>query len=291
MKAGFVAVVGRPSSGKSTLLNRICGHKVSIVSPTPQTTRNRVRGIRNTAEGQLVFIDTPGYHQSDRKFNLHLQTLVLQTLEETDAVLYLADITRPPGEEEGALMDLLQPLEGRLVVALNKTDRRPSHLERFHEEIGRRFPAAPVCPVSGLTGEGLDDLLRALFARVPEGEPMYPPEYYTDQAPEFRIAEIVREKVIHQTRQEVPHHMYVEVADLEQRPEQELLWARVFIFVERESQKGIVVGKGGEKVRAIRLAAEQDLDGLFPYRVELDVRVKVQPKWRHDDQILKRLIT
>ena len=247
MKAGFVAVVGRPSSGKSTLLNRLCGHKVSIVSPMPQTTRNRVRGIRNSPEGQLVFIDTPGWHRSDRKFNLRLQELVQETLQETEVVLYLADVTRAPGEEEGALLDLLAPLEGRLVVGLNKTDRTPNHLERFRQEIGRRFPAAPLCPLSGLTGEGLDGLLAELLARVPEGEPMYPPEYYTDQTPEFRITEIVREKVILQTRQEVPHHMYVEVADLEQRPEQELLWARVFIFVERESQKGIVVGKGGRR--------------------------------------------
>ena len=291
MKAGFVAVVGRPSSGKSTLLNRLCGHKVSIVSPLPQTTRNRVRGILNGPEGQLVFIDTPGWHRSDRKLNLHLQTLVQETLQETDVVLYLADVTRPPGEEEGSLLDLLAPLAGRLVAGLNKTDLAPNHLERFREELGRRFPAAPLCPLSGLTGEGTERLLAELYARVPEGEPMYPPEYYTDQTPEFRIAEIVREKVIHQTRQEVPHHMYVEVADLEQRPEQELIWARVFIFVERESQKGIVVGKGGEKIRAIRLAAEKDLDGLFPWRVQLDVRVKVQPKWRGNDNLLKKLIT
>ncbi len=290
MKAGFVAVVGRPSSGKSTLLNRICGHKVSIVSPVPQTTRNRIRGIYTSAEGQLVFIDTPGYHQSDRKFNLRLQELVREALEEAEAALYLVDVTRPPGEEEEALMRLLQPLQDRLAIALNKIDRQPNHLERYRGELGRRFGPARLRPVSGLTGEGLDGLLADLFTLLPEGEPMYPPDYYTDQTPEFRIAEIVREKVIHQTRQEVPHHVYVEVADLEMREEQELLWARVFIFVERDSQKGIIVGRAGEKIRAIRLAAEGELAGLFPYRVQLDVRVKVQPKWRKNDNLLRRLI-
>jgi GTP-binding protein Era len=326
MKAGIVAVVGRPSSGKSTLLNRICGHKVSIVSPTPQTTRNRIRGILTAPEGQLVFIDTPGYHQSEKKFNLHLQELVHATLKEAEAVLYLVDVTRPPGAEEEELMGLLQPMEDRVVVGLNKIDRQPNHRPRAEEAIRSRFRRPRIHPVSALTGEGVADLLRDLFALVPEGERLYPGDYYTDQTPEFRIAEIVREKVIHQTRQEVPHHLYVEVADLEMQleigqdaqpgtdmppaagremqPDPEVppepgerdeeapqrLWARVFIFVERESQKGIVVGKGGEKIRAIVRQAEEELAGLFPYPVELDVRVKVQPKWRRNESLLRRLI-
>ena len=290
MKAAFVALVGRPSSGKSTLLNRICGGKVSIVSPVPQTTRNRIRGILNGPPGQLVFVDTPGFHSSERKMNLRLRDLTLSTLRESELVLYLVDVTRPPGEEERALMSSLRQAEDRLVVGLNKVDVQPNQRALAEKELAAAFRAPRLFPLSALSGEGLEPLLAALWQLAPEGDPMYPPEYYTDQTPEFRIAEIVREKAMRDLREEVPHALYVHIEDLEMRHENTELWARGFLFVERDSQKGILVGRGGERIKATVRDAEAELGELFPYAVKLDLRVKVRPKWRHDAALLSRLI-
>jgi GTP-binding protein Era len=290
VKAAFVALVGRPSSGKSTFLNRVCGGKVSIVSPVPQTTRNRIRGIYNGPPGQLVFVDTPGFHSSERKFNLRLRELTLAALEESELVLYLVDLTRPPGEEERALMAALRGAQDRLVVGLNKVDAQPSHRELAERELAAALRSPRLCPLSALTGEGVQAVLDLLWQLAPEGEPMYPPEYYTDQTPEFRIAEIVREKALQGLREEVPHALYVHIADLEMRRDNTELWARGFLFVERESQKGILVGKGGERIKATAREAEAELTELFPYAVKLDLRVKVQPRWRRDEGLLSRLI-
>jgi len=289
MKAAFVGLVGRPSAGKSTLLNRICGHKISIISPVPQTTRNRVRGICNSPVGQLVFIDTPGFHLSERKMNLHLTELVSRTLKEAELVLYLVDCTRPPGDEERALIALLAPHAGTTVVGLNKTDHAAAKIDEARRALP--FPPQRVFPISALTGAGVPELLAELWTLAPEGERMYPEDYYTDQGPEFRIAEIIREKAIQQTREEVPHALYVEISDLEMREQEGLIWARGFIFTERESQKGILVGKAGERIRSIVRAAEEELEGLFPYPVQLDLRVKTAPKWRSNDRLLRRLIS
>lgn len=289
MKAAFAGLVGRPSSGKSTFLNRACGHKVSIVSEYPQTTRNLVRGIVNAPEGQLVFIDTPGFHLSDKKINLHLKELVARALEEVELVLYLADVSRPPGAEERALMEQLKKREPELVIGLNKTDLGAAHLATFESELASMFRAPRVRTLSAKTGDGVAEVLAALFELAPEGERLYPEEYYTDQSPEFRIAEILREQAIARTRQEVPHALYVEVSDLEIKGDR--IWARCFIYVERESQKGILVGKGGERIRSIVQTAQAELAGLFPQPVDLEVRVKTRPKWRKDDRLLKRLIS
>jgi len=289
MKSGFAAIIGRPSTGKSTLLNQLTGYKVSIISPVPQTTRNRIRGILNTEAGQLVFIDTPGFHLSERKLNLHLKKLILDTLEEVDLIVYLADSTRVPGSEEKNLWQILSALAKPLIIAVNKIDHKKSLLEPRLIELHAAFPAAPLVPVSALTGEGLPRLKETLFAAAPEGEPLYPDDFYTDQSPEFRIAEIIREKAITRTHSELPHAIYVELSDLEMRTDH--LWVRGFLCVERETQKGILIGRGGEKIKAIRVEAETELNGIFPYAVKLDLRVKVRPKWRKKDGLLKKLIT
>jgi GTP-binding protein Era len=290
MKAAFVALVGRPSSGKSTLLNRVCGGKVSIVSPVPQTTRNRIRGIHHGPQGQLVFVDTPGFHGSQQRLNLHLRRLTLAALKEAELILYLVDVTRPPGEEERALMAALRGSQERLLVGLNKIDLRPNQRALAERELAAAFASPRLYPLSAATGEGLDALLEGLWRLAPEGPALYPPDYYTDQTPEFRIAEIVREKALRGLREEVPHALYVHIEDLEMRAGNTELWARGFLFVERESQKGILVGKGGERIRATVREAEAELAELFPYAVKLDLRVKVRPKWRRDESLLSRLI-
>jgi GTPase len=290
MKSAVVAVVGRPSSGKSTMVNALCGGKVSIVSPVPQTTRNKVRGVCTTPRGQMVFIDTPGYHLSEKKLNRYMRDLVSATLAEVDAVLYLVDGTRQTGEEERALLAVLQQAARPTVACMNKSDVAGASWPAVRGEIAAALPAATIMEASALTGAGLEALREALFALAPDGEQMYPPDYYTDQTPEFRIAEIVREKAMLCTREEVPHALYVRIEDLEMRRDGAELWARGFVCVERESQKGIVVGRAGERIKAIARDAEKELSEIFPYAVRLDLRVKVDRDWRKRDPLLRKMI-
>jgi GTP-binding protein Era len=290
VRSALVGIIGRPSAGKSTLLNRLCGAKVSIVSPVPQTTRNRVRGILTRPGGQLVFMDTPGFHLSEKKLNRYLTDLVSVTLRDSDIVLYLVDGTRPFGEEEHALLLKLRSSAKPCIVALNKSDRRGRFWQEIHSKVVEALPGAAVREVSALEGAGVEDLASALLAMAPQGDQLYPAEFYTDQDPPFRIGEIIREKAIVHTRAELPHAMYVRLEDLEMSEDGERLRVRGFILVERESQKGIVVGRGGEKIHAIVREAEQELRDIFPYAVELDLRVKVDRDWRKRDPLLKRMI-
>ena len=290
MKSGLIAVVGRPSSGKSTLLNTICGQKVSITAPSPQTTRNTVRGILSEERGQLVFLDTPGYHNSQQKFNRYLKQLAHSTLEEADVILYVLDPRRAPGPEEIQLMQTLADCGKPVIAALNKTDLNPTRLAEVQQRVAEQLPHSLAYPISALNGFGVRDLLAGLFLQAPEGELMYPEEYYTDQDPEFRITEIIREQAVNRVREELPHALYVEIADIEMQEERHLLWARAVIYVERESQKGIIVGKQGSMIKKIRVAAERELAELFPYAIKLDLRVKVDPKWRSRDGLLEKLI-
>ena len=290
MKSAAVAVVGRPSSGKSTLVNALCGGKVSIVSPVPQTTRNKVRGILTTGRGQLVFIDTPGFHLSGKKINRYMMELVSGTLAEVDVILYVVDGTRAVGEEERAIIDTLRSAARPLVACLNKKDSEGAAWAGVRGAVSAALPGAGMIEISALTGQGLEDVRDRLYELAPEGEQLYPEDYYTDQQPDFRIAEIIREKAILQTRMEVPHSIYVRLEDLEMRDDGATLWVRGFLCVERESQKGILVGRAGEKIKGIVRDAERELTEIFPYAVKLDLRVKVDKEWRKRDPLLKRMI-
>ncbi|MDR1047455.1 MAG: GTPase Era [Treponema sp.] len=295
-KAAFVAIVGRPSAGKSTLLNRFCGEKVAIVSPVPQTTRNAVRGIVNREQGQLVFVDTPGRHVSEKKFNKKLMEVGERSIEEADIVLYTLDASRMPAEEEEAIVSLVAPLGEKIVFAINKIDAPradPQALLNFLIEKIGPVEDGRVFKISALKNEGVESLLDCLFSLAPEGDAFYPEEFYTDQEVSFRIAEIIREKAIRHLRQEIPHSIYVDVADAELKPLPEggqKLWVRAFIVTERESQKGMVVGKGGAMIKQIRLEALKDLKHIFDWKLELDLRVKTAHDWRHNDATLRRLI-
>jgi GTP-binding protein Era len=315
VKSAFVAVIGRPSVGKSTLVNRLCGQKVAIVSPAPQTTRNAIRGIYTGEKGQLVFVDTPGRHHSEKKFNKKLSSVSGRSMEEADLILYVLDASRPSGQEEGDIAADLAPFAGKTVAAINKIDHGGADIEgvkRFLREClpectGASASGDPETPprcveISALEKRGLDTLMALLFTLAPGGEPFYPPEFYTDQDVSFRIAEIIREKAIAGLRDELPHSIYVDVADMEFRgPAAEgqtenrpagggRLWVRAFIVTERESQKGMVVGKGGGRIKLIRMAAQKDLNAIFDWKIDLDLRVKTSKDWRHNDALLKRLI-
>jgi GTP-binding protein Era len=292
-KCAFTAIIGRPSVGKSTLLNKICGQKVAIVSSVPQTTRNAIRGIVNREEGQLIFVDTPGRHSSEKKMNKKLMEVSARALTESDLVLYVLDAVRAPGTEEEEIAALLAPLSEKTVIAVNKMDAQGADFNRAVEFLLLKFPSLEkerILAVSANTGSGIDDLLRALFALAPEGEKLYGEEYYTDQDTGFRIAEIIREQAINRLRQELPHSLYVDIADMEFAEKDEKLWVRAFIIVERESQKGMVVGKGGEMIKAIRLSALKELKKIFDWKIDLDLRVKTGKDWRHNDFTLKRII-
>jgi len=290
-KFGFAAIIGRPSVGKSTLLNRFCGEKVAIVSGVPQTTRNAIRGIVNREQGQLVFVDTPGRHKSEKKINKKLTDVSTRVIYDSDLVLYVLDATRAPGAEEEEIASLLTPLAEKTIVAINKIDLASADKTKALEFLSQKLPALSkesVFAVSAATGEGIEELLGALYAMAKEGGPLYGEEYYTDQETGFRIAEIIREKAISRLRQELPHSLYVDIADMELKDEK--LWVRAFIIVERESQKGMVVGKGGEMIKNIRLAALKELKNIFDWKIDLDLRVKTAKDWRHNDRTLHRII-
>ena len=298
MKSAFIAVVGRPSAGKSTFINAVCGHKVSIVSDVPQTTRNKIRGIVHRPGCQFIFVDTPGFHHSDKKMNSYMKDVVIDVLEEIDLILYIVDGTKKPGIEEHDLLSALKPHIGRVFTAVNKADapgwETNSAVKNF---IAENMPGGMIFPISALEGGGIPELLDALEKAAPDGDPYYPEEYYTDQDPVFRASEIIREKAIAKAKQELPHSIYVEIADIEETEAPnnkgvmtERLWIRAFLTVERESQKGILVGKGGKTIKSIRFEAERELRRIFPRIVDLDLQVKVHKKWRTKDPLLKRLI-
>ena len=292
MKSAFVAIIGRPSAGKSTLLNALCGHKVSITASVPQTTRNKIRGILTEERGQMVFLDTPGYHNSERKYNNYMMNIVASSLDECDLVIYVVDSTRPMGKEEQELIDMLISKGKSLVVVLNKCDIDSKYRQDIRGFLKVNLKPESIIGTSALKSEGIDPLKDAIFEAAPEGPKMYPDDFYTDQEPEFRIAEIIREKAITKMTQEIPHAMYVEISDTEMKGEgdKQKLWVRAFLTVERESQKGMVIGKGGDQIKQIRREAISDLNKIFPYKIQLDLRVKVNPKWRTKDYLLKGLI-
>jgi GTP-binding protein Era len=298
-KCGFVTIIGRPSVGKSTLLNKICGEKVAIVSKVPQTTRNAIRGIVNRKEGQLIFVDTPGRHSSEKKMNKKLMEVSARSLTDSDLVLYVIDAQRAPGKEEEEIVSLLSALAEKTVVAVNKMDCAGADLKRAKEFINLQFsssvPEERIFPISANTGQGIDDLFTALYSLAPQGQAVYNDEYYTDQQTEFRIAEVIREQAINRLQQELPHCLYVDIADMEFKEEGSgkhglQLWVRAFIIVERESQKGMVVGKGGEMIKAIRLGALKNLKRIFDWKIDLDLRVKTGKDWRQKDHTLRRII-
>lgn len=291
MKSATVSVIGRPSAGKSTMVNTICEMKVSITSPIPQTTRNKIRGIYTDQRGQLVFIDTPGYHLSEKTINRKMQEVTVSALSESDIILYIIDGKREPKKEEETLSSLIKEAEVPLVCAINKKDiitKEEEENVRFF--LKNRFPSAPVLLTSSKDDDGIDELLIELFRLAPERELMYDESSYTDQNLEFRISEIIREKTINMLSDELPHTIFVEVSDLEYDEEEKKVWVRAFINTERDGQKGIIVGKGGENIKKIRQESFKDIRKIFPgSKLELDLRVKAVAKWRNNQAVLDRI--
>jgi GTPase len=291
MKSGFVALVGRPNAGKSTLLNRLVGQKLAIVSDKPQTTRNRIIGVRNYPDAQVVFVDTPGVHRPMHRLNVRMVDAALDALREVDVASIVVDATERPGGGDRFLMDVIRKVRSPRVLALNKVDKLPKEkllpiIERYDREVG----FADIVPVSALTGENVDRLEQVLRSHLPQGEPLYDDEFLTDQPERFFVAEMVREQVLQHTHAELPFASAV-VVDRFEEPDTPggLLRLYCTILVERESQKPIVVGKAGSMIKAIGTAARLELERFFDAKVFLDLRVKVREDWREDERVLDEL--
>lgn len=292
-KTAMVSIIGRPSAGKSTFLNTASGEKISIVSAVPQTTRNAIRGIVNTSLGQLVFIDTPGLHESEKKLNLKLTEIASEQMQDSDSILYVIDSTREQGSEEELISKMIAPYKDKLVIAINKTEDPAAKPAAAQEYIARMFPDFPknrIIEISAKNDVNINEVLKALYDLAPEAPHLYPEEFYTDQEVDFRIAEIIREQAINRLKEEIPHAIYVRIEQMEMA-KQNLLKVRAVLCVERDSQKGIVIGKGASMIKTIRVESIKECRKIFPYRVDIDLQVKVDKNWRQKDVILNSILS
>ena len=289
-RAGFASLVGRPNAGKSTLLNRIVGEKVAIVSDKPQTTRNRIVAVRNHPQGQIVFVDTPGIHRPLHRMNVRMVDAAVETLREVDVVALVFDASTRPGHGDEYVAGLLKDVRTPVLLVLNKIDliAKPKLLPLIERAQGWH-PFAAIVPVSATTGDGVDRLEAELISHLPESEPIYPEDFLTDQPERALVAEAVREKVLQNTRAELPFSTAVIVDQFDESERDRILRLYCTIFVEQESQKAIVIGRAGEMIKRIGTEARHDLERFFDTRVFLDLRVKVNPDWRNNDRALDEL--
>src|SRR5262245_56574257 len=291
MKSGFVSFVGRPNAGKSTLLNRLVGTKLAIVSDKPQTTRTRILGVRNYPGAQVVFLDTPGIHRPLHRMNVRMVDTAIETMGEVDVLGLVVDAAEPTGKGDRFVIDRIKDIKTPVFLLLNKIDlmkktRLLPIIDRYRQE--SRFEE--IIPLSATTGENVDRLERAIVERLPEGERLYPDDFVTDRSERFFAAEIVREKLLQFTHSEIPFASAVVVDRFEEAGgAAPLLKLYCTIVVDRESQKPIVVGKGGEMIKRIGTAAREELERFFHGRVFLDLHVRVRSEWREDDGVLTKL--
>ncbi len=287
-RSGFVAIVGRPNVGKSTLLNRLLGQKIAIVSPKPQTTRNRITGICTRPDAQVVYVDTPGVHQPRGKLGEFMVATIAQALEEVDGAVLVAEATERPTALDEPALAALGAVTAPVLLVLNKIDLLPDkrRLLPLIEAYTSHFPFRDVIPLSATAGEGVDRLERAILALLPPGPAYYPPDQLTDQPETFFVAETIREKIFLLTRQEIPYATAVQVKELVER-EGGRLYIRAVIFVEQPSQKAIVIGEGGAMLKRIGQAARRELEAFFGVPVYLDLWVQVRRHWRRNEAALR----
>jgi len=287
-KSGFVAIVGRPNAGKSTLVNRWVGEKVSIVTPVPQTTRNRILGIVNRPAAQIICMDTPGIHKPLSRLNAAMMSYVRQALEERDLAVLIVDASEPFGRGDEFAVGLLKEYAPRTLLALNKIDviKKPALLPLM-DRYSKLYDFEEIIPISALRGEGLEEMMDALIKRLPEGPQYFPLDVYTDQPERFLASEIIREKIIHHTKQELPYVTAVLVEKFEEGETLTRLYAT--IVVEKDSQKPIVIGAGGARLKQIGSEARRELEKLFPPKVFLELFVKVEPQWRDSPSLVAEL--
>jgi GTPase len=287
-KSGFAAIIGRPNAGKSTLVNGLVGQKISIVTARPQTTRNRIQGIVNRPNAQIVLIDTPGLHRPDSVLGKQMSQEVEAAIEGVDVLALLIDASEPLGQSELRAIARAQSFHGPRLLLLNKIDRvdKPDLLPLI-ERCQREAEFAEIIPISALKGNGVEDALNAIIARLPEGPPLFPTDQITDQPERFLAAEIVREKAMTATREEVPHAVAVIVESFEENPK--IVRISATVHVEREGQKGIIIGAGGQTLKRIGTEARRELEILLGTKVFLELRVKVSSNWRDNPALVRQM--
>ena len=289
-KSGFVSLIGRPNTGKSTLLNLLLGEKIAIISSKPQTTRNRILGIKNLPTGQIVFLDTPGVHHSRTKLNQAMVKVALATLQEVDVVCFLIEADRPDNEENDLILEDFKKVSKPVILVINKIDLvSKGRLLPIMERYSQLRSFEQIIPISALLGDGVDVLEDELLKILPEGPKFFPEDMITDLSERFLVAEFIREKVIQLTREEIPYSTAVEVEEFNEREEKNLIVIKATIQVERESQKGILIGEKGRMLKEIGRLAREEIEAFLGARVFLELWVKVEKNWREDPRALRRL--
>ncbi|MEW9500460.1 GTPase Era [Jeotgalibacillus marinus] len=281
-KSGFISIVGRPNVGKSTFLNRVIGQKIAIMSDKPQTTRNKVQGVLTTNESQMIFIDTPGIHKPKHKLGDFMIKAATNTFREVDLILFMVNVDEGLGRGDEYIMELLKDVKTPVFLVLNKIDTlHPDELLPMIEDYRTRLPFKEVVPISALEGNNVETLLEQVHSYIPEGPQYYPADQITDHPERFIISELIREKALHLTREEVPHSIAVSIEKINKEEGKELINVMATIIVERDSQKGIVIGKRGAMMKEIGQRAREDIENLLGSKVYLELWVKVQKDWRN----------
>jgi GTP-binding protein Era len=289
-KSGFISLIGRPNVGKSTLLNLLLGEKIAIISDKPQTTRNRILGIKNHPAGQIIFLDTPGIHRARSRLNQSMVRVALATYHEVDGVCFMIEAEHPDNDENDFILKTLEKIEKPVFLLINKIDLIPkTELLPIMERYSRLRPFAQIIPISALRGDGAEVLLGQLLQVLPEGPRLFPEDMITDLPERFLVAELIREKVFQLTREEIPYATAVAVEDFKEREEKNLIVIKATIQVEREPQKGILIGEKGRMLKEIGRSAREEIEALLGAKVFLELWVKVEKNWREDPRALRRL--
>ncbi|MBN9653719.1 GTPase Era [Halobacillus litoralis] len=281
-KSGFITIVGRPNVGKSTFMNRVIGEKIAIMSDKPQTTRNKIQGVMTDKDSQIIFIDTPGIHKPKHKLGDYMVNVAENTLNEVDAVLFMINAEEGYGRGDQFILDRLQRVEQPVFLIINKIDRvHPDDLLPLIDQYKEKLDFEEIIPISALEGNNVNHLLDVLKKHLPEGPQFYPEDQITDHPERFVISEFIREKVLHLTREEIPHSIAVVIESIEPRNEHDKVQIQAAIIVERKSQKGIIIGKQGSMLKEIGKRARRDIESLLGSKVYLELWVKVQKDWRN----------
>jgi GTP-binding protein Era len=289
-KSGFISILGRPNVGKSTLFNRILGEKIAIVTEKPQTTRNRILGIKHVEGGQMIFLDTPGLHQGRSALNQRMVQTAIASSREADVLLFVMEATSPLVEEDRQMIESLKGSHGVPFLIINKIDLvRKERLLPIIDQYQKLRPFQAILPLSAITGEGIEILLAEIMEALPESPPYYPEDIITDQTERFLVSEMIREKVIEQTYQEIPYATAVTIESFKEHPEKNLVVIKATIHVERISQKKILIGKGGQKLKQIGEMARKAMEAFLEKKVFLELWVNVEKNWTQDPPALNRL--
>jgi GTP-binding protein Era len=290
-KSGFVSIIGAPNVGKSTLLNALLQQKVAITSPKPQTTRHRIRGILHLENAQIIFVDTPGIHDASIPYNKYMVQLAVETLQEVDLILLMIE-PFPKGLADGRhiISTYLTQVDKPCILLINKIDKiaKPELLPII-DEFSKLYPFKALIPISAKKQAGLEDVLREILQYLPEGPQYYPEDFITDQTERQIVAEVIREKIIYSTRDEIPYSVAVTVEEFKEIPEKDMIYINATIHVEKDSQKGIIIGKGGQKLKSIGKAAREEIELILGKKVFLDLFVRVQSNWRRDPRVWGQL--